>query len=78
MPQPLETSFRCYTFSPEEEKEALTYTELQRKYLENMEGMIAHKILNLRVDTANVSAFVQDDAYLKGQLEILQELLAGN
>lgn len=73
---PVESDFQCFSFTPAETKEALQFTPLQRAYLQNILGEKAHVKINLKVDPLSFNSFLQEEAYLTGQLDLLRTLLS--
>lgn len=73
MPRP--TSFSAWDLTQEEELAGSRLTELQVKKIQNEISTIAHSKLALSFDPNNTLKFAQEEAYLKGQLEVLEYLL---
>lgn len=69
------TKFTRYEFTEQEFRDALTFTDVQRAYLQTMLAEKAEERLALEVNTAAINVFIQDEAYLKGQMELLTVLL---
>lgn len=75
MPQRNDCTFNSYEFSEREILEASLLNPLQRQLIQTDRARIAENILTLKFDPLNPNDFIQQDSYLKGQLEILQYLL---
>ena len=75
MAQLITNKFTSYFLTTGEEEIGTTLSYEQRCVIRNKLAAIAEVRLNLAMDTANVSKFIQDEAYLKGQLDTLQWLL---
>ena len=75
MAQPLTNKFSTYYLTAGEEELGTVLNYEQRCVIRNKLAAIAEVRLNLVMDTANVSNFIQSEAYLKGQLDTLQWLL---
>lgn len=71
-------TFTKYSLTPEELLTGQKLSNLQIAVLKNKEAEIAECILNLEFDTADHLKFVQNDAYLKGQLSLIKFLLDSN
>lgn len=75
MPKLIPNDFSQYEFTPEEERSACTFTDLQLCYIQNQIASIAMQKATLKIDVNNPLSFAQEDSYLTGQIEILQHLL---
>lgn len=75
MSHELETDFRCFSQTPEEQKAALNWTPEQRMYLQNKLGEAAHAKINLKVVPEQFTSFLQEEAYLTAKIDLLRELL---
>lgn len=69
------TRFTAYELTAEESKLGATLTSLNVAVIQTMIANIASDKLMLVFDPLNPQAFIQDEAYKKGQLDILQHLL---
>ena len=69
-------TFRSYTLTPKEYQEATQFTDVQRAFLQNELAEKAGQRLALRLDPTQLHEFIQQEAYLVGQIEFLQQLLA--
>lgn len=67
--------FSRYSHSVEEERSAMILSTLQTEGISNLMCNIAESKIRLEVSPDNYSEYVQQEAFLKGQLEILQHLL---
>lgn len=47
----------------------------QRALLQNKLAQAAEELLNIKVDTTNVLAFVQQQAFLQSKVDVLQQIL---
>lgn len=73
---PLDSDFQCFKLTPEECKDAQTYTPVQRAFLQNLLGEKAHVKINLKVTPNDINGFIQEEAFLTGQIELLRLLLS--
>lgn len=71
----LETEFQLVQFSDLELKEATTFSPVQRAYFQNLLGEVAHRKINLKVDPIKFHDFIQEEAYLTAQIDLLRSLL---
>jgi hypothetical protein len=78
MATPKLNSFSSWELTPEEELAGARLTELQIKKIQNEIAIVAHSKLALSFDQNNTLKFAQEEAYFKGQLEILEYLLQQN
>lgn len=67
--------FQEFTLNAQETEQAKTLAPLQQMYLHNLRCMTAHTKLNIKLDTKDQLANIQEDAYLQGKLDLLNELL---
>lgn len=64
-------------FETEQEREVSTYLlPAQKKFLHNLLVESALEKINMPVDTANVASYAYRSEYLRGQIDILQHILA--
>ena len=75
MSHEIQTDFRLFELDPQEQREAAKFTLLQEQWLQNMLGSVAHQKLNLKVDPNNFHSFLQEEAYLTGQMDLLRAIL---
>ena len=68
-------TFSSYSFTPEEEIQARLLSTLQKQNIQNQISMVATNVLNLEYDVQNPLKFAQDEAFLKGQIQVLTYLL---
>ena len=71
----LPTRFQSYEFTEEEVISALTWTDLQLAYLRNELTDKMQQRLALRLDPLATHEFIQQEAYLTGQMELLEQLI---
>lgn len=72
----LETSFQAYKFTPEELAAARVTSPEHRLYLQTLLSDAAESKLALKLDPYKPLIFTQEDAYLRGQMDILAMLLS--
>lgn len=71
------TSFTKYNLSPKDVKVALlNFTELQKMYIQNLIADAAEEKLALTVPANDIPSFLQKEAELHGQIEILKYILS--
>lgn len=68
-------SFTTYDLTDDEVIGGSTLTTVQEAVLQNKKAEIAEQRLNLVFDPLNPQDFVQQEAFLKGQIEILGYLI---
>lgn len=78
MSHPIPNTFSSFALSADEQKAGQTLTSLNVAVLQNQRSSIAEEKLALAFDPANPQAFMQQEAYLKGQLDILNYILAAH
>lgn len=71
-------TFSSYKMTTEESKQGSILSSLNLVVLQNLRASIAEEKLNLQFTPNDVLAFTQQEAYLKGQLDILAYLLANH
>lgn len=64
-----------YEFTEQDVKN-LPLTPLQRAYVETRLADVIMQLGNLKVDTRDVSKFIQEQAYLSGIRDLAQDLLS--
>jgi len=69
------TPFTAYELTAEESKLGATLTSLNVAVIQTLRSHIAADKLTTVFDVQNPQAYVQDEAYKRGQLDILQHLL---
>lgn len=72
----VETSFVAYKFNTEEIKAARQISPEHRMYLQTLLADAAESKLNLTLDPYKPLVFTQEEAYLRGQMDILNMLLS--
>lgn len=75
MAHPKETPFTAWNFTVEEELQSKLIPPLLRMQIQNRITELATMRLNIEVDPADISKFVQTEASLKGAITELQGLL---
>lgn len=70
-----ETSFEAWRFTPEELPVVRSISEEHRRYLKTLLSDAAEQKLRISLDPYKPLLFVQEDAYLRGQMDILAMLL---
>ncbi len=78
MPHPTPNTFSSYTLTEQESRTGAQLTSLNVAVLQNLRSNIAEEKLNLAFTPNDIMSYTQQDAYLKGQLDILQYLLTAN
>lgn len=71
-------TFSSYKMTTEESKQGSILSSLNLVVLQNLRASIAEEKLNLQFTPNDVLTFTQQEAYLKGQLDILAYLLANH
>lgn len=69
------SKFMKFQLTPEEETAAKVFAPLNLMWLQNLRSEWAEKKLNVKVDPEDIKDFVQQEAYIQGKLELLNELL---
>lgn len=67
--------FSSYELTDKEALEGSIFTTLQLQVLQNKLAEVATEKLNLEFDTTNQLSFIQQEAYKKGELELLTYLI---
>jgi len=75
MPKLIPTVFTAYEFTEREQLEATVFSELQLKFLLTLRAEAAQEKNNIALDPAAVSAYLQDEAYYRGKIDLLSYLL---
>ena len=70
--------FSSYELTEKEALQGSVFTVLQIQYMQNQLSGIAEEKINLEFDPANPTAFVQMEASLKGQMDILTFLISSS
>lgn len=71
----ISNSFTSYEFTDKEALQGSIYTSLQLQVLQNQLSIIATEKLNLEFDTDKPQDFIQQEAYKKGQLDLVAHLI---
>ena len=71
-------AFRSFQLTPQEYQDARQFTDTQRALLQNDLAEKAEQRLALRLDPTQLHEFIQQEAYLVGQIEYIQQLLAAS
>lgn len=75
MPVDSNELFSIYQISPKEQLSGQQYNDAQIKVLHNLRAEKAAALLRLPFMPDNIVKYAQDEAYLTGQLELLDMLL---
>lgn len=67
--------FQTYTHTEQEALSCSIFTQTNLEYLHNLRTAIAAQKLNVTYDPAKPMEFVQEEAFLKGQLDILTYII---
>ena len=78
MPAQKQNTFTSFELNAEETKLGCVLTTLNVAKIQNLRSQIAEEKLNLVFTPNDVLSYTQQEAYLKGQLDILSHLLAEN
>jgi hypothetical protein len=78
MPNPKLNTFSSYNLTEDEEKSGSQLSSLNVAMIQNLRSSIAEEKLNLVFTPNDVLSYTQQEAYLKGQLDILSFLLNQN
>jgi len=68
--------FLTYPLTPSELVQAESLNYIQTRGIQNLIAQIAEEKLHLKLDPTNTNLFIQQEAYLSGQIEVLEHLLA--
>ena len=68
-------SFNRYELSQQEQEAGSAFTLSNQAVIQNLLASCAEEKLHLVLDPQNVTAYAQQEAYLRGQLDILRHLL---
>jgi len=71
----IDNEFASYALTEEEALQGSILTITQKQVIQNQLSSIAEQKINLIFDTDKPDSFIQEEAYLKGQLEMLRHLL---
>ena len=67
--------FSEYSFTEDEEQAACCFTSLQRQNIQNHISRISQEKIAHEPDPNEFDKFIQKEAYLRGQIDILKHLL---
>jgi len=67
-----------YFLSPEEEEEGSKLTVTQTQVIQNQIAELTQQKLLLTPDTTNIQNYIQEEAYLRGQIDSLNYLLTSS
>jgi|JI10StandDraft_1071094.scaffolds.fasta_scaffold3499394_1 hypothetical protein len=68
-------SFNRYELSEEETKAGSSFSLSQQAVIQNLLSTVSEEKLHLVLDPQNITAYAQQEAYLRGQLDMLRHLL---
>lgn len=68
-------SFSSYNLTDKETLNGSVLTGLQKQVVKNLQAVCAEEKLRLEFNPDNTSAFIQQEAYKRGQLDLLTYLL---
>lgn len=71
----ISSTFTRYELTPTEQSSGRILNDSQLGVIHNLRTDIAEQKLNLAMDPEKVSSFIQEEAFLKGQLDILTHLI---
>ena len=74
-PQLVVNSFSSYQLTDKQALEGAVLTSLQKQCIQNLLAINAEEKLTLEYDLSDPNTFIQQEAYKKGAIEILQFLL---
>jgi len=75
MSEQIPNTFTTYEFTDKEELQGQILTTLQKQNIQNQRARVAEEKLALDFDTSKPEVFTQQEAYKRGQLEVLTWLL---
>ena len=70
----MDNAFKTYPLTEDDTLQGYVLSELQLAVLQNETAVVANQLISLTVDVQNVPKFIQEQAYLAGQLAIYQTL----
>ena len=71
----LVNAFTQYTLSQEEQLQSFIFNAVQLQGLQNELASVSLQLISLQFDPEKPIAFAQEQAYLRGQQELLQTLM---
>ncbi len=74
---PLITPFSAFQLSPEQLREARTLKPEQEAYFQTLMADAASEKIAITPNPSDIMPFIQQEAYLRGQIDILNMLLGG-
>lgn len=78
MSHPKANSFTSYELSEDEQRAAHTLSSLNISFIQNLRAAVAEEKLALEFTPNDLNTFLQREAHLKGQLDVLNYILACN
>lgn len=75
MAHPANNTFSSYTLSEDESRNSVMLTSLNIAAIQNLRCSIAEEKLRLPFTPNDVLSYTQQEAYLRGQLDILSHIL---
>lgn len=75
MSERLDTIFSRYTFTAEEELQALSFSDLQMQYLQTEAATAAESLVAIAYDPQNQALAMLQNAYYRGQVDILKFMM---
>lgn len=72
------TSFTSYQLNANDTKLGQTLTSLNIAVLQNLLSQLAEEKLNLEFTPNDVLSYTQQEAYLKGQMDVVKFIMAAN
>lgn len=69
------TSLTAYDLTDEEQSSGSILNQVQKLVLQNEVARISETLLGLTLDTSKQLEFIQQQAYLKGQVDVLKWML---
>lgn len=70
-----DSSFISWKFTEEEELSASILSDLQVKRIQTELCNLAESKLNLKLNPTNINEFIQDEAFISGEIAMLRNLL---
>lgn len=78
MSHPIPNTFTTYALSADELKAGQILTSLNVSVLQNQRAQIAEEKLALKFTPNDVQSYLQQEAYLSGQLDLINYILAAH
>lgn len=76
--QVADCSLTRFIMDEKSQKAALMLTAATRALLQNTKADLSEQLINLNIDPSNVSEFIQNEAFLRGQLAMVDYLLSSS